>query len=69
VLVLRNLQLLACYSAEFKCADIFEPISVQTQRHFLNADVLTENHKQQVKFEVSDLVRTLGNSERKYLIF
>jgi hypothetical protein len=69
VLVLRNQQLLACYSAEFKRAGIFEQIPVQTQRHFLNADVLAENHKQQVKFEVSDLVRTLGNRERKYLIF
>jgi hypothetical protein len=69
VLVLRNQQLLACYSAEFKRAGIFEQIPVQTQRHFLNADVLAENHKRHAKFEASELLKTLNNSQRKYFIF
>lgn len=69
ILILRNQQLLACYSAEFKRLGIFEQIPVQTQRHFLNADTLTKNHEQQVKFEVAELLNTLSRSQRKYLIF
>jgi hypothetical protein len=68
VLALRNQQLLACYSLKFKQAGIFEQIPVQTQRHFLNADVLTQNHKKQVLFEVSELKRELANSQQ-YFIF
>ena len=48
VLILRHQQLLACYSSTFKQAGIFGQIPTQTQRHFLNADVLAENHKKQV---------------------
>lgn len=68
VLILRNQQLLACYSATFKQAGIFEQIPKQTQRHFLNADVLAQNHKKQVLFEASELQRELGDSQQ-YLIF
>ncbi|MFT5839052.1 MAG: hypothetical protein ACI9UT_001554 [Flavobacteriales bacterium] len=68
VLILRHQQLLACYSAMFKQAGIFEQLPTQTQRHFLNADVLAENHKKQVLFEASELKRELGDKQQ-YLIF
>lgn len=68
VLILRNQQLLACYSSKFKQASIFEEIPIQTQRHFLNADVLAENHKKQVFFEASELQRELADKSQ-YLIF
>lgn len=68
VLVLRNQQLLACYSSTFKKAGVFNEIPTQTQRHFLNADVLSDNHRNQVFFEASELKRELGD-RYKYLIF
>jgi hypothetical protein len=68
VLILRNQQLVACYSSKFKQAGIFEKIPTQTQRHFLNADVLAENHKKQVLFEASELKRELGDKQQ-YLVF
>ena len=68
VLILRHQQLLACYSATFKQAGIFGQIPTQTQRHFLNADVLAENHKKQVLFEASELKRELADKPQ-YLIF
>ena len=68
VLILRHQQLLACYSAMFKQAGIFEQLPTQTQRHFLNADVLAENHKKQVLFEASELKRELGDIPQ-YMIF
>ncbi|MBL4632095.1 MAG: nucleotidyltransferase family protein [Paraglaciecola sp.] len=68
VLILRHQQLLACYSLAFKHAGIFDKIPAQTQRHFLNADVLAENHKRQVLFEASELQRELADKQQ-YLIF
>ena len=68
VLILRNQQLLAGYSSAFKQAGIFEKIPAQTQRHFLNADVLAQNHKQQVLFEAVQLQRDLAGKQQ-YLIF
>jgi antitoxin component of MazEF toxin-antitoxin module len=68
VLVLRNQQLLACYSARFKQADMFEQIPSKPQRHFKNADVLADNHKQQVLFEAKELKSMLGNGY-EYLLF
>jgi hypothetical protein len=68
VLILRHQQLLACYSLKFKQEGIFENIPTQTQRHFLNADVLAKNHQKQVVFEASELQRELGNNQQ-YLIF
>jgi hypothetical protein len=68
VLILRNQQLLACYSSRFKQAGVFELIPTQTQRHFLNADVLAENHKKQVLFEAFELQRELAG-KYQYLIF
>jgi hypothetical protein len=68
VLILRYQQLLACYSSKFKQVGIFEQIPAQTQRHFLNADVLVENHKKQVFFEASELKQELG-AKQQYLIF
>jgi hypothetical protein len=68
VLILRNQQLLACYSSTFKQIGIFEHIPKQTQRHFLNADVLAQNHKKQVLFEAAELKRELADKPQ-YLIF
>jgi hypothetical protein len=68
VLILRNQQLLACYSARFKQAGMFEQIPTQTQRHFLNADVLVANHKKQVLFEASELQWDLIGKQQ-YFIF
>jgi len=68
VLILRHQQLLACYSAKFKQVGIFERLPIQTQRHFLNADVLAKNHKKQVLFEAFELKRELGDIPQ-YMIF
>lgn len=68
VQILRNQQLLACYSAKFKQAGVFEQIPVQTQRHFLNSDVLAANHKKQVLFEAAELKREIGGKQQ-FLIF
>ncbi|WP_158971610.1 nucleotidyltransferase family protein [Paraglaciecola sp. L3A3] len=68
VLILRHQQLLACYSAVFKQAGIFQKIPQQAQRHFLNADVLVANHKKQVMFEAAELQREIGDKQQ-YLIF
>ena len=68
VLILRHQQLLACYSSTFKQTGIFEHIPKQTQRHFLNADVLAQNHKKQVLFEAAELKRELADKPQ-YLIF
>ncbi|MFT6952196.1 MAG: hypothetical protein ACJAUL_003358, partial [Paraglaciecola sp.] len=68
LLILRNQQLLACYSLRFKQTDCFEQIPTQIQRHFLNADVLAENHKNQVLFEASELQNELVG-KHQYLIF
>ena len=68
VLILRHQQLLACYSSTFKQTGIFEKLPTQTQRHFLNADVLVENHKKQVLFEASELKGELGHRQ-EYFIF
>jgi hypothetical protein len=68
VLILRHQQLLASYSSVFKQADIFQQLPTQTQRHFLNADALAENHKKQVLFEAFELQRELAGKQQ-YLIF
>ncbi|MFT2090426.1 nucleotidyltransferase family protein [Paraglaciecola sp. 2405UD69-4] len=68
VLVLRHQQLLACYYYIFKRAGIFEKIPSQTQRHFLNAKLLAENHKKQVLFEAYELQKYL-QGKQEYLIF
>jgi hypothetical protein len=68
VLILRHQQLLACYSARFKQAGNFDSIPTRVKRHFLNADVIAANHKQQVQFEAAELQRDLSEKGRD-LIF
>ncbi|MDU0356336.1 nucleotidyltransferase family protein [Paraglaciecola aquimarina] len=68
ILILRNQQLLARYSALFKQAGLFDSIPKQTQRHFLNADVLANNHKKQVLFEALELKHEV-EGRQQYLIF
>ena len=68
VLILRHQQLLACYSNKFKQTGEFEGIPTKIKRHFLNADVIADNHKQQVQFEVTELQSLLAEKGRD-LIF
>lgn len=68
VLILRNQQLLACYSLRLRNTNVFDVLPSQIQRHFLNAEVLANNHKSQVEFEAQELNDMLINTQQ-YLIF
>jgi hypothetical protein len=68
ILILRNQQLVACYSTRFKENGVFDQIPLKMKRHFLNADVIVNNHKKQVEFEATELKRVL-TGQHQYLIF
>jgi len=68
ILVLRNQQLLACYSERFKQMRVFDDIPAKIKRHFLNADVLAANHRKQVEFEAEELKQSLVGKQQ-FLIF